>query len=223
MQHQILLALISSFATSLFASTDITHIETQQPLVCLSFDDGPSEGTEELLDLFKRENVKATFFVMGKYVAKKPELCQRMVAEGHEIGNHSYTHPHLDKLGSIDAIRQEIESTQAIIESSAGVTPLLFRAPYLDTNADVYTVLNEHNLVSVHASRYTSDWKSNITADEVFKAATESAKAGDIILMHGWSPATREAMPRIIENLRGKGLRFVTVSEMRTLASAIKK
>lgn len=223
MKSHILLALISSVATPLFSGTSITHIETKQPIICLTFDDGPSESTEDLLDLFQEQDVKATFFVKGKEVDAHPKTAQRIIAEGHEIGNHCYTHPHLPKLESIDSIRKEIQSTQKIIEASTGVTPVIFRAPYLAVNDAVYTILDELSLVSIHANRHTNDWKPNITADEVFKAATESTQAGDIVLMHGWSPATREAMPQIIQALKSKGLRFVTVSQMLRQKSAVEQ
>ncbi|MBT63413.1 MAG: hypothetical protein CML13_09410 [Puniceicoccaceae bacterium] len=214
MSPQLILLSASSITASLFAGTNITNIDTQEQIVCLTFDDGPNSGTKELLDLFKLEDVKATFFVKGKEVSKEPDICRKIIAEGHEIGNHTYTHPHLPELASIEAIREEIASTQSIIETTAQVTPTVFRAPYLNINDDVYTVLGELDLVSIHSNRHTQDWKPDITADEVFKLATESTQAGDIVLMHDWSPATREAMPRIIETLRAKGLRFVTVSEM---------
>lgn len=220
--YYLLLTMISSLNLPLIANTSVTHIETQQPIVCLTFDDGPREGTEELLDLFLKEDVKATFFVLGQHVATHPQVCQRMITEGHEIANHTYTHPHLPKLKSIDDIRQEIESTQAIIKNSTQVKPVIFRAPFLELNADVYTILDEHELVSIHANRYTDDWKPDITEIEVFAAATTSTKAGDIVLMHGWSPATRKAMPQIIKTLKAKGLRFVTVSEMLAQQSAQK-
>ena len=208
------------FTVTSRAQTPVERVETEQQLVAITIDDGPhAVNTPKLLELFKKNGVKATFFVIGRSVKRDPELAKRMLAEGHELGNHTTTHADLAKLGDLEKVRKEIEDTQRILKETIGKPAVLFRAPFLSHDKNVWTVLK--GMPSINASRLTTDWSGDSTAQSIFDQATKDTKAGDIVLMHSWPNKTIEAMPRIIKALQAKGLKLVTVSEL--LAAAKEK
>jgi peptidoglycan/xylan/chitin deacetylase (PgdA/CDA1 family) len=205
--------------TTSWAQTPVERVETEQPLVALTFDDGPNPvNAPKLLALFKKTGVKATFFVNGNNVRKHPELAKRMVAEGHELGNHTTSHPDLAKLGDLEKVRKQIEETQTILKETVGKPAAVFRAPFLSHDKNVWAVLN--GMPAINASRDTRDWSNKSTVESIVKAATQDTKAGDIVLMHSWPGKTIQAMPEIVKVLQAKGLKLVTVSEL--LAAAEK-
>lgn len=207
--------LLITAVCSFSAQANINNVQTTQMLIALTFDDGPVPGdTEEILDILKREGAKCTFFVEGRRVAEHPDIARRIIAEGHELANHSYTHPHLSKLPSIEAIREEIHQTQAVIEEQAKVSPTLFRAPYFDIDERVTSVIEELGLPQVRASILTEDWKKEITQKDVSQAVLEDPQPGDIALMHDWSASTIQALPGIIQELKKRGFTMVTVSNL---------
>ena len=211
---------MATISTPSWAQTPVERVETEQQLVAITIDDGPHPvNTPKLLELFKKNGVKATFFVIGRSVKRDPELAKRMLAEGHELGNHTFTHADLAKLGDLEKVRKEIEDTQRILKETIGKPAVLFRAPFLSHDENVWTVLN--GMPSINASRLTTDWSGDRTAQSIFYQATKETKAGDIVLMHSWPNKTIEAMPRIIKALQAKGLKLVTVSEL--LAAAKEK
>lgn len=207
--------LLITAVCSFSAQANINNVQTTQMLIALTFDDGPVPGdTKEILDILKREGAKCTFFVEGRRVAEHPDIARRIIAEGHELANHSYTHPHLSKLPSIEAIREEIHQTQAVIEEQAKVSPTLFRAPYFDIDERVTSVIEELGLPQVRASILTEDWKKEITQKDVSQAVLEDPQPGDIALMHDWSASTIQALPGIIQELKKRGFTMVTVSNL---------
>jgi len=195
------------------------NVKTDQPAVALTFDDGPCWLTPKFLEVFKKEGVKATFFELGKSIKKNPELAKRILKEGHEIGNHTMSHPHLAKLKTDAEIRKEITGNQAVIKDAVGVEPKVFRAPFGEHDERVWKVLDELKLPSVMARVNTLDWDNqNATVDSITERAVAGAQAGDIILMHIWQQKTLDAMPEIIKGLKAKGYRMVTVSELLSMA-----
>ena len=107
----------------------VERVETEQQLVAITFDDGPhAVNTPKLLELFKKNDVKATFFVIGRSVKRDPELAKRMLAEGHELGNHTTTHADLAKLGDLEKVRKEIEDTQRILMETIEAMPRIIKA-----------------------------------------------------------------------------------------------
>jgi peptidoglycan/xylan/chitin deacetylase (PgdA/CDA1 family) len=197
----------------------IGNVKTDQPVVALTFDDGPCWLTPKFLELFKKEGVKATFFELGKSIKKNPELAKRIVKEGHEIGSHTMSHPHLAKLKTDAEIRKEITGNQAVIKNAVGVEPKVFRAPFGEHDERVWKVLDELKLQSVMARVDTLDWDNqNATVDSITERAVVGTQAGDIILMHIWQQKTLDAMPEIIKGLKAKGYRMVTVSELLSMA-----
>jgi len=186
--------------------------------LALTFDDGPSEKyTSKILDILSRNNVKATFFIIGSNAEKNPELVKRIISEGHEIGNHTYSHPQLKKI-SPEELNLEINKTQKIIKGITGITPTLFRPPGGYLNNTIMEIITSNNCIPVLWSwrQDTMDWK-NPPVDTVVNTVLSNVKDGDIILFHdyiyGESP-TPEALNRIIPELLNKGYNFLTVTEL---------
>ncbi|WP_309398403.1 polysaccharide deacetylase family protein [Cerasicoccus maritimus] len=213
----LLVVLGVALAMSTFAnaqSEKITKVKTDQPYVALTFDDGPNgENMAAMMKILADNEAKATFFLIGKNVVKEPELAAKVHEQGHEIGNHTMTHPHLTKLPA-EEVDGQIAETQKVIAEATGVTPIIFRAPYLDQNNEVLTVVEQYGMpYAIGSSISVRDWQKDVTTEKIYERAAKG-QAGDVILMHSWSVHTREALPRIIETLRSKGLQFVTVSEL---------
>lgn len=199
---------------ALFAAPPIDAVKTDQPVVALTFDDGPHPAnTARMLGIFARENVRVTFFEVGKNVVQHPGLARAVLAAGHELGNHSRTHANLGKMRDIEAVRAEVTETQRIIQEATGFTPVVFRAPFLGHGPELHAVLDELKLPSINARISTDDWDAKVTREMIIERASK-AGPGDIVLMHTWPDKTVEALPEIIARLRAKGLRFVTVSEL---------
>ena len=182
--------------------------------IALTFDDGPHpKHTTRLLDMLKERGLKATFYVLGQNVVQYPEIMQRMVAEGHEIGNHSYTHPALNKC-SAAKVTEEITKTNEAILQSCGVRPTTMRPPYGATNAAINKRLNdEFGLTVVMWSVDPLDWKIR-KASHVSNHILQNTKSGGIVLAHDIHPSTIDAMPAVLDGLLSKGHQFVTVSEL---------
>ena len=182
-------------------------------IVALTFDDGPIRGkTEPILDLLREMQVPATFFVLGENATRSPEVLQRMTAEGHEIGNHTVTHPNLTEI-SVSKARNEIKEGQKIIETAVGYRPRFFRPPYGAANLTTMSILSSQNLSAVFWSIDPQDWRGG-TEDQIVSDIESHLDNGAIILLHERSPHTAESVPHIIRTVREKGYRFVTLSEM---------
>ena len=180
----------------------------------MTFDDGPHPKlTPRLLDLLKERGIKATFFVIGKCVTEFPDIAKRIVDEGHEIANHSWSHPQLTKL-SQPAFDAEISQTNAAIEKATGVRPVTIRPPYGAINPTLTKRLNEEYGLSVILwSVDPLDWKIR-KSEHVSGHIIKNAAPGSIILAHDIHASTVEAMPATLDALKAKGYRFVTVSEL---------
>ncbi|MCX6867593.1 MAG: polysaccharide deacetylase family protein, partial [Verrucomicrobia bacterium] len=196
------------------AGEEVKRVETDQPLVALTFDDGPSKVEEQLLALFEKEGVKVTFFFNGNNVVKKPEWALRVSEAGHEIGNHSFTHPNFGTIKDIEKTRSEVLDTQKAIKEATGKDAVLFRAPFLAHSDMLWSVLDELKMQSISASVISGDWQNGVKKETVLENATANTKAGDVILMHSWGYHTVALMPEIIARLKAKGLKCVTVSQL---------
>jgi len=200
-------------------------------LVALTFDDGPDgKYTAQILDVLRDYNVKATFFLVGQQVNKYPEVAQRIVEEGHSIGNHSWSHKDLTKLSS-KARDEEIDKTQQAILKATGVTPQLMRAPYGALSDSVLKSVREYNMKHVFWTVDTRDW-AGTSVSEMYKNVLTHTRQGGVILMHSFGGRkhaiehTIKLLPSIIEDLGAKGYEFATVDELiesgQSLASVIK-
>lgn len=184
--------------------------KAKEKMIALTFDDGPSSATTpQALDILKKYNIKATFFVLGQHVAGNEDILKRMKAEGHEIANHSWSHPNLVTL-SADQVKQEIDQTQNAIASVVGEKPVLLRPPYGSVNQ---AVLSAANLPAIYWSVDSLDWKSH-NPQAILQIVQQSTYPGGIILMHDIHQTTIDSLPAVIEYLKGQGYSFGTVSEL---------
>lgn len=181
--------------------------------IALTFDDGPGPYTKQLLDTLAKTGSKATFFVLGPNVASRPELVKRMQREGHQIGNHSWSHPQLSHLSS-QKVLSEIERTSAEVKKITGHGTNGIRPPYGDFNKSVRNTLSkvpdgEIILWSID----TLDWKTRSTAKTIASVKKE-ARPGAIVLMHDIHQPTVAAVPTIVKNLLAEGYTLVTVDDL---------
>jgi peptidoglycan/xylan/chitin deacetylase (PgdA/CDA1 family) len=184
----------------------------QLKCIALTFDDGPGKYAGTLLDTLKKYNAKATFFLEGQYVKSRPAYVKRMHAEGHELGNHSYTHPDFTK-SDAGVIRSEIKKTQDAVKKAAGVEPKLLRPPYGLADVQVSDVAAEFGMPMILWTAGSHDWDTK-NVEAIKKKTLEVAERDGIILMHDWVKQTVDAMPSIIKSLQAKGYHLVTVSDI---------
>ncbi|MBQ7474831.1 MAG: polysaccharide deacetylase family protein [Clostridia bacterium] len=183
--------------------------------IALTFDDGPHPRlTEEILDVLSEYGVKATFFVVGENAEKYPLIVEREVREGHEIGNHTFSHRNV-KTGSSGKIKKEITATEDAVFEAIEYRPRLFRPPEGKLGATAKRIAAELGYTVVLWSVDTEDWRHR-SAGEIEKAAL-SAGDGDVILCHDFISGgsnTAEALRRFIPKMLAEGYVFVTVSEL---------
>lgn len=182
--------------------------------VALTYDDGPggNDLTDRLIKSYKKHNARATFFVIGKNVKEYPEEVKRMVDAGHEVGNHSYTHPILSKAGAKKA-EKEIADTDAAIEDAGLEKPTLLRPPYGATNRKVDEIAGDYDKRVIMWDVDTLDWKTKSTPKTV-AAVKNNVHPGSIVLMHSIHEPTVDATDKILDYLEGQGYSMVTVSEL---------
>jgi len=197
--------------------SQFNSVRTSRRILALTFDDGPHpELTPRLLDILRQQGIRATFFVVGRNVEAYPDIARRIVAEGHEIANHSWNHPDLTKLGD-QGMRREVEDTTAVIERVAGRRPTTMRPPYGAINQRIREALTkEYNLDVILWSVDPLDWRKPGPA-VVTQRLVDGAKPGGILLAHDIQAGTIEAMPETIAQLKAKGYGFVTVSQLLAL------
>ncbi|MEU6711790.1 polysaccharide deacetylase family protein [Nonomuraea sp. NPDC046802] len=181
--------------------------------VALTFDDGPGEHTWRLLDMLRQRDVRATFFVVGQMVAadKGGRIVHRIVDDGHEIGNHSWSHPSLSGV-SHEELQRQLQYTDEIVWRLTGVKMRVMRPPYGATNHNVAAETRREGLAQILWNVDTLDWRDRV-ATTVARRAGE-AKPGSIVLMHDIHRSTVDAVPSILDTLAKKGYTFVTVSEL---------
>jgi peptidoglycan/xylan/chitin deacetylase (PgdA/CDA1 family) len=177
--------------------------------VALTFDDGPDPVlTPKLLDILAAQNVKASFYVVGRRVATWPGIVQRAFQEGHEIGNHTWDHPQLPSLSSRE-VEAEFSRTDAAIKAATGVAPATIRAPYGAQSARIAEIAAPRPLVLWDTD--TLDWLHQDR--EYVTRVADRSPVGKIVLMHDIHRPTIAAVPGIIRDLKARGISFVTISE----------
>src|SRR6202022_2804443 len=191
-----------------------TQAHVDQPYIAMTFDDGPSaENTPRLLEMLKQRNIKATFFLIGQNVADNPDIVRRILADGHEVGNHSWTHPQLSKL-SDDKVTAEVTKTQDAIKDASGFTPTLLRPPYgAITTRQRDWIESRFGLNIILWSVDPFDWKRP-GASVITQRILTQVHPGAIILSHDIHKQTVDAMPATLDGLIAKGYKFVTVSQL---------
>lgn len=202
-----------------YPNTLALHGPPTENKVALTFDDGPdTRFTPQVLDVLKKHNIKATFFLIGARAKEHDEIVKRIHDEGHAIGNHTYWHPNLPK-EKLDRMEWEVTETEKVIENIIGYKPRLFRSPYGALNEEMVETLGGMNNTIIGWNVDSLDWKqleSDVIADNVLS----NVDLGSIILMHDggdWSmdlSGTVGGLDKIISKLKEDNTNFVTVPEL---------
>lgn len=180
--------------------------------IALTFDDGPGPYTAKLLDMLAARHVKATFFLIGGNIRGREAVVRRELADGHAVGDHTWSHPSLSAL-SDGAIRSQLARTLGEIRRATGRGTTLMRPPYGATNRQVAVVTDRMGLAQILWSVDTNDWLDRNSAIVTHRAVSW-ARPGGIILMHDIHPTTVNAVPAILAGLARRGFTFVTVPEL---------
>jgi len=192
------------------------HVAEQNKVIALTFDDGPwPKYTQEILDILKKEDIKGTFFWIGKNVEAFPEIGLQVVAQGHAIGNHTWSHSYR-RMSPVMA-SHEIDDTAAIIESTTKVKTTLFRPPggILTNGPAGYALSHQYTVLMWSAD--STDYARRVSPNAMVNKVLKNAKPGGMILMHdggGDRKRTVQALPTIITDLKKQGYKFVTVPEL---------
>lgn len=196
-------------------------VHVDGPYIALTFDDGPHATlTPKLLDLLAAHHMKTTFFVVGQNAADHPDILRRAVRDGHEIGNHSWSHPNLGKM-SDEAVRRELQKTDDAIFSAIGKHPTLLRPPYGSITARQKRWIHDdfgYRIIIWNVDPL--DWKRpgpTVVCNRILK----ETRPGSIVLAHDIHPPTLEAMPATFDQLDRKGFKSVTVSELLAMATPL--
>ena len=204
--------------TNLPYATRIWEVRRGDPdarAVALTFDAGSTATfTPPMLETLRRHGVRVTIFITGEFADRYPELVKEMIADGHEIGNHSYAHPDFTTLED-DAIRSEIRRTEEAVKRVGGVsTKPWFRPPYGARNPHVLDLVVREGYWSIYWTIDTIDWREDATPALIRQRIRERLQNGAIILAHLGSHHTMEALPDILTDLKQEGYRIVKVSEL---------
>lgn len=181
----------------------------QRPMIALTFDDGPGEYTEELINCLVENNAKATFFMLGQNVEAYPEIAKELSDAGMELGNHSYSHPDLVTIGA-DAAAQQVSNTDAALKAATGFEATVMRPPGGSFNDSVKAAI-DHPLIIWSID--TRDWATK-SEDQTYQVVMDNAQDGSVVLMHDIHEWSVKAAIRMIPDLIAKGFKLVTVSEL---------
>ena len=195
----------------------VPRVETSRPILALTFDDGPTSSTEKLLAVLREKQVKATFFVIGQHLEEFPGVGEKIVSDGHELGNHSYSHKRMI-FKSYAFIQSEIERTDQLIRQTGYQGEIHFRSPYGKKLLLLPLYLNRAGRKNIFIDvEPETDDDMAASADRIVEHVLANAKAGSIIILHAENKARAEslkAVPGIIDGLKERGFSFVTVSEL---------
>jgi peptidoglycan/xylan/chitin deacetylase (PgdA/CDA1 family) len=196
----------------------VPRVETSEKVVALTFDDGPvPESVDSILEPLKKHGVKGTFFVCGAQLEENPAVASRLVAEGHELGNHSWSHVRM-WFRTPSFVRSEFERTDALIRAAGHEGPIHARAPYCKKIAILPWYFARTNRIHVTFDVEPETFPEiDADADRMVEYVLSNTRPGSIVLLHPWyrnRGNTRAALPRIIEGLKARGYRFVTVNEL---------
>lgn len=199
----------------------VDRVDTTERVVALTFDDAPTGAAPEVLDALARSDVKATFYALGSELERYPDLGRRIAAEGHELGNHTFSHRRM--VGSNetpDFVRAELDRTDALIRTTGYNGPITFRPPYGKKLFGLPWELSRRGVTTVTWDVEPDTFHAG-DAGGIERYTVERTRPGSIVLLYPFCAnecrADREALPRIIERLRADGYRFVTVRELLSL------
>lgn len=182
--------------------------------ISISFDAAwGADDTDTLIEILGRYNVKATFFVVAQWVEKYPDEVKKLSDAGHEVMNHSATHPYFTQC-STETVIQEVETCNDAIEKITGVRPTLIRCPYGDYNDSVINTIRSLGMEPIQWSVDSLDWQDSATADSIYSRVVNNTQPGSIILCHNDATYTPDALAAILEQLIADGYNFVPISEL---------
>ncbi len=217
----LLLTISAAYVGALPDTVSVVSGKRELPIYCVNRDDNKisisfdaawgGDKTLGILDLLDEYNIKTTFFLVDIWTQKYPELVKEIVARGHEIGNHSTSHPQMSKLNETQ-IAKELNTQADNVQAIAGVRPVLFRPPYGDYNNRVITTARAQGFVPIQWSVDSLDWK-NRGAQEIITRATK-VKSGDIVLFHNDSQYILDALPAVLQYYAENGYSVVPISEI---------
>jgi len=211
----------SMWPTSQVYGRTFIGLDPGSRLLALTYDDGPNDPyTERLLDVLELHGVKATFFLIGRFVKQRPDIARALVAAGHVIGSHTWDHPNLIFVTGAE-VRRQLQQTQETIRDATGVDVKLFRPPFGGRRPVSLRVARELGLSTVMWNVTCHDWDAR-SADEIVERAERQIRGGDVILLHDGEyhrigvdrSRSVEASDRILSRYRSEGYEFVTVPEM---------
>ena len=195
------------------AKLPIYNVQTEEKKVSFTMNCAWSaDDIDDILETLRNNEVKITFFMVGDWVEKNPEAVKKIYAEGHEIGNHSNTHPHVAKL-TYEQNLEEIEKCSQKIEQLTGEKPTLYRAPYGEYNEEVISASIENGYAPIQWNKDTLDYQA-LTGEQMWKRIGNNLQNGDIILSHNGTAHTSESLDMLIKNIKEKGFEIVKVSEL---------
>ncbi|AEV69149.1 polysaccharide deacetylase family protein [Acetivibrio clariflavus] len=192
----------------------IYSVECDQKKVSITFDCAwGADDIPDIVNTLKEHNIRATFFFVGHWAEKNPDMVKLIADNGHDIANHSYSHL---RMGAIDnnRIRTEILKCDEVLKRITGKKPELFRAPYGDYNNDVVRIARELNEYTIQWNVDSLDWKPGITPEQIKNRVLNNVDNGSIILFHNDTPHTAKILPSIIKGLQDKGFEIVPVSKL---------
>jgi len=203
-----------------FSKNTILRGPKNKHCIALTFDDGPSDDTRKLLEVLRKHEVKATFFLIGKKILDFPLIAQAIVHDGHDIGNHTFAHEKL-LFKNRRFVHETIRETQKIIKERLGIDAKFLRAPHGFKNIWLYKILKKEKLKLVSWTNSAFDTEENVTAEHIKKSIVKNCKNGDIILLHDGkgmnnNPGFRamiQALPDIIIELKKMNYEFVTLRD----------
>ena len=190
----------------------IRRVDPDNPMIALTFDDGPGPGTRRILRALESVDGRATFCMVGDRVNDYAQTARMVAEQGSEIATHTLSHPNLAKL-SAGEVRAELEQSIAAIEQVTGVRPGVLRPPYGSTSEDVQQICREMGVVIANWNVDTEDWRVR-DADAILNHVLDNARDGAIVLCHDLYPETAAAMEQAVEALAAQGYQLVSVSEL---------
>lgn len=210
---------------AIFAGEDSVTVSTEPkiiPIYSVGRDDGKvaitfdcawgAEDMESILSTLKNHNCKATFFVLGTWAEQNPDIMKKIVADGHEIGNHSYNHTHYTAMSQNEMLA-DIDKCNKAIKDTSGISPTLFRAPSGDYNNSVIETVHSKNMEYIQWSVDSLDWRG-LNCQQMLERIIPKTKSGDILLFHNDTAHTAESLDKILTELEKKGFSFLKVSDL---------
>ncbi|MCR3922023.1 MAG: polysaccharide deacetylase family protein [Firmicutes bacterium] len=191
----------------------IYYVDTPEKKIAISFDASwGAEYTPKILDILRENNLKTTFFLTGFWIDKYPDLVKTIANQGHELGNHTATHPHLNSLDKA-AIKGELASVHESLKELSAQNPILFRPPFGEYSDKVIEACTEAGYITIQWSVDSLDWKE-ISKDDIVERVTSKLHPGAIVLFHNNGRYTAEALPEIISFAKDNGYEIVQISEL---------